>query len=164
MPKLVGNNGLGRYSVVTRKPELCSRRRQRKQRLGLRVRGPSNAYKSSGQMPGILRDYAVHKKKEVGGRWLKPRRVVLFQHKLSDGSTVATKGGTQVIDRFWRTLRQHMGTRTATPGSTNVEDRVRSAQWMYLNRGMCFSVLLVNNSGHRTDLHRLRNCLCRRCQ
>ena len=40
-------------------------------------------------------------------------------------------GGTQVIDRFWSTLRKYLGYRSKNVQSAATEARVRSAQWEY---------------------------------
>ena len=39
------------------------------------------------------------------------------------------RGGTQVIDRFWRSLRKHLVGRTSPVGSHALERRIRSCQW-----------------------------------
>ncbi len=51
------------------------------------------------------------------------------------GRPVVTKGGTQIIDRFWSTLRKHLNNRPKRPGTATTEDRVRAAQWRYWNKG-----------------------------
>ena len=88
---------------------------------------------------GILHDRVVHKKKKitVGGKtvWVRPKYVRLFVHKLPDGRVLCTKGGTQIIDRFWQFLRAHIGTRSDKVDSSSMTARVRSAQWLYWNRG-----------------------------
>ena len=59
----------------------------------------ARAYKAV-KIPGVIHDWVVHKKKKIKGKWLKPRYAQLFEHKLPNGKTLATKGGTQIIDRF----------------------------------------------------------------
>ena len=94
----------------------------------------ARAYKISRKIPGVIHDYVVHKRKKVRGRWVKPKYVQLFLHAMPDGSKIACKGGTQIIDRIWSSLRKHLGQRTKTPGSSSLDVRVRSAQWLYWHR------------------------------
>ena len=51
------------------------------------------------------------------------------------GEVLFVKSGTQLIDRFWKSLRAHMGTRHYKVGSPEMEARIRSAQWEYQHRG-----------------------------
>ena len=45
------------------------------------------------------------------------------------------KAGTQVIDRAWQFVKNHMKGVSAKPGSPQLAAAVRSAQWLYWNRG-----------------------------
>ena len=94
------------------------------------------------KIPGVMHDHVVHKKKRVviKGKttWVKPRYTRTFKHKLPGGKTVVVKGGTQIIDRFWGLLRQGLKNDysnlkyiTHSPGSSLLERRVRSVQWVY---------------------------------
>ena len=87
------------------------------------------------QMDGVIHDYAIHKQKKINGKWVRPKFVQLFRHKMPDGTTVCTKGGTQIIDWFWRHLREHVGTRSCAINRTLWSARVRSAQWTSWNMG-----------------------------
>jgi hypothetical protein len=88
---------------------------------------------------GIIHDWVVHKKKKkmVRGKavWIRPKYVQLFQHKLPCGKVIRAKGGTQIIDRVWSFLRDHIGKRTCKVQSTPMRNRIRSAQWCYWHRG-----------------------------
>ena len=86
-------------------------------------------------LDGVIHDYVVHKKKKIGGKWTTPKYVQLFQHTMPDKSVVYTKGGTQIIDRFWRTLRKHLEGRSPSVNRVGFENRVRAAQWEYWNMG-----------------------------
>ena len=94
----------------------------------------ARAYKLSRKFKGVIHDYVVHRKKKVGGRWKKPKYAQLFLHELPDGTKVACKGGTQIIDRAWSSLRKHLGQRAKNPGSSALDARVRSAQWLIWHR------------------------------
>jgi hypothetical protein len=91
------------------------------------------------QIPGVLHDHVVHQKKKImikgKSKWALPKYVKTFKHKLPDGSFLRVKGGTQVIDRFWGTLRKHLGTTHRQPGSPQLRRKIRCAQWLYWNRG-----------------------------
>jgi hypothetical protein len=87
------------------------------------------------QLTGVVHDFVVHKKKKIGGKWVKPKYVQLFRHRMHDGSVVCTKGGTQIIDRFWRSLREHMGTRSIKVSRNLWTNRVRAAQWAFWHQG-----------------------------
>ena len=87
------------------------------------------------KLDGVIHDYVVHKKKKIGGNWITPHYVQLFRHVMADGSAVCTKGGTQIIDRFWRTLREHMGSHGVSVNKQLWANRVRSAQWTYWHQG-----------------------------
>eukprot|EP00969_Alexandrium_andersonii_P141629 6263079-Alexandrium_andersonii.AAC.1 len=51
------------------------------------------------------------------------------------GKKVRVKSGTQVIDRFWRSLRNHTRGRTLPVESAKMAARVRAAQWDYWTQG-----------------------------
>ena len=40
--------------------------------------------------------------------WVKPHYTKIFTHKLKSGKKVKVKGGTQIINRFWRKLREFL--------------------------------------------------------
>ena len=84
---------------------------------------------------GVIHDYVVHKKKKINGKWVKPKYVQLFRHALPDESIVCTKGGTQIIDRIWRRIREYMQGRNPNANLRLWDNRVRSAQWLYWNMG-----------------------------
>ena len=88
-------------------------------------------------LDGVIHDYVVHKAKIAkNGKKIKARYVQLFSHLLPDGRTVYTKGGSQIIDRGWRHLRKHVGSRSVGSSSVSaVTTRVRSAQWYYWMAG-----------------------------
>jgi hypothetical protein len=94
----------------------------------------ARSYRLSRKIHGIVHDFVVHKPKKIRGKWVKPKYTQLFVHKMPEGKQVATKGGTQIIDRCWSTLRKHLGKRSKNPGNAAVESRVRSAQWVYWHR------------------------------
>ena len=96
----------------------------------------ARAYKTTA--PGFVHDRVVHMKKPVcinGKRhWIKPHFSKMFTHELPNGETLECKGGTQIIDRFWRTLRSFLNGRHHEVGSSNFERRIRSCQWCFWNR------------------------------
>ena len=82
-------------------------------------------------LKGVIHDYGVHKKKN-DGKWVKPKYVLHFCHKLLDGKVVCTKECTQiVIDRIWRSSRVHLLGRSPGANRRLWENRVRSGQWLY---------------------------------
>ena len=91
------------------------------------------------KVPGMLHDSVRHCKKRVKVRgkwvWKKPVYAKNVVHTLKDVTEVKCKAGTQVIDRCWRFIRSHMQGLTAKPGSLRLAAAVRSAQWLYWNRG-----------------------------
>ena len=91
------------------------------------------------KMRGVVHDNVIHKKKQVviKGKtvWVKPRYVRLHTHTLPDGSTLKVKAGTQVIDRFWQSLRKYLGHSPRHPDNLFLERKIRSAQWLYWNKG-----------------------------
>ena len=88
------------------------------------------------RLDGVVHDYVVHKlRKSKNGKKMRARYVQLFAHQI-DGKTVYTKGGTQIIDRCWRHIRKHIGTRSASvSGAMLYNARVRSAQWCFWHMG-----------------------------
>ena len=88
---------------------------------------------------GVLHDWVVHarKRKKIGGKWvwLKPTFTKLVRHKLPEGGSILVKGGTQIVDRAWQFLKEHIGSRTLKPKSRALASRIRSGQWEYWNRG-----------------------------
>ena len=91
------------------------------------------------QVPGMVHDHVVHKKKKVKGkdgkhRWLKPRYTKVFQHALPGGRKLKVMGGTQIIDRAWKFMRKYLQNRSFKVGSTSLRYRLRSAQWVYWMR------------------------------
>jgi hypothetical protein len=79
----------------------------------------ARAYKI--KVPGIMHDNVVHKKKlmRINGKatWVKPHYTRVYVHKLPVGQKVKVKAGTQIIDRFWGTLRQGLKNISRQPGS-----------------------------------------------
>ena len=64
---------------------------------------------------------------------MRAKYVQLFSHQI-DGRVIYTKGGTQIIDRIWRHVREHIGRRSSASGGVKLVDaRMRSAQWVYWN-------------------------------
>ena len=92
---------------------------------------------------GVEHDYAVHKEKKVTikGRtfWMKPKFSKVFYHNVETigGKSVRlwVKTGTQIIDRAWGMLRNHVGRLNTGPNSVALNHRIRSFQWEYWNRG-----------------------------
>ena len=91
------------------------------------------------KVPGVLHDMAVHKKMLViknGVRiWMNPKYSELHTHITPDKTKVHVKTGTQIIDRFWKHLRGHLGTMKRKTGSATLESRIRSAQFTYWYKG-----------------------------
>ena len=96
----------------------------------------ARAYKM--QIPGVLHDHVVHKKKCmcIDGQWVwvKPHFTKVVHHTLPSGEKLAVKAGTQVIDRFWRHLRAFLVGRSSKVGSVSLERRIRAAQWAFWHR------------------------------
>ena len=88
---------------------------------------------------GMLHDHVVHKKKltTISGRrvWMVPFFTKWVTHELLAGGTIKVGGGTQIIDRFWRTLRAFLVGHSAPVGSHALARRVRSCQWNTWHRG-----------------------------
>ena len=85
-----------------------------------------------------LHTWVRHKKKKVkvNGKmiWIQPKYVKLYTHKLPEGGKLQVKGGTQIMDRFWSSLRDHLGTMKRKPNSAALTRRIRSAQWVHWHR------------------------------
>ena len=58
-----------------------------------------------------------------------------FAHKTPHGTEVVYVGGTQTIDRFWRTFRSSVVGQSCVVGSHAMERRIRSCQWEYWFKG-----------------------------
>ena len=86
-------------------------------------------------LDGVIHDYVVHKKKKMSGKWVRPKYVQLFRHRMPDGSVVCTKGGTQIIDRVWRHIREHQKFRSPVVNRRLWLNRIRGSQWLYWNMG-----------------------------
>jgi hypothetical protein len=90
------------------------------------------------KVAGVIHDNVVHKKKRVllrgKMRWVLPKYVKTFVHKLPGGKTLRVKGGTQIIDRCWKHIRAHIGQSPKKPGSNVIRRKIRSAQWEYWNK------------------------------
>ncbi|CAK0862812.1 unnamed protein product [Prorocentrum cordatum] len=88
---------------------------------------------------GVLHDWVVHarKRKTICGKWvwLKPAFTKLVRHKLPEGGSILVKGGTQIVDRAWQFLKEHIGSRTLKPKSRALASRIRSGQWEHWNKG-----------------------------
>jgi hypothetical protein len=85
------------------------------------------------KLNGVVHDYVVHKKKKVAGKWVKPRYVQLFRHRMPSGAVVCTKGGTQIIDRIWRHIGEQQKFRNPIANRRLWHNRIRASQWMYWN-------------------------------
>ena len=97
----------------------------------------ARAYKI--KVPGIIHDNVVHKKKlvRVNGKakWVEPHYTRVCVHKLPSGKKTKGKAGTQIIDRFWGSLRQGLENIARKPGSSLLRRKIRSIQWTYMHRG-----------------------------
>ena len=99
------------------------------------------------RVPGMLHDHVVHKKKPKTDRkgrvikkngktvWLKPFYTCTFKHRLPSGTELQVKGGTQVIDRVWQSLRKYCKHKPGKAGTAQIVRYVRAAQWCYWNQG-----------------------------
>ena len=91
------------------------------------------------KVEGMLHDAVVHKKRRVkrGGKfvWVKPVYVKIFKHKLPDGTVIKTKGGTQLIDRAWRFIKDPLRlNQHGKASSKQLIAQIRSAQYEYWHR------------------------------
>ena len=99
----------------------------------------AKSYKLKGTgLSGVVHDWVVHKKKcqIIKGKrtWLKPKYVLLTEHHMPEGKILRVKAGTQIIDRAWHFIKNHVGKRTGQIGHASFKHRVRSAQWLYWHR------------------------------
>ena len=96
----------------------------------------------------MYHDHVVHMKKKlkVNGKfvkrdgkfvWIKPHYTKIITHTLENGVTLTVKGGTQIIDRFWRSLREFLRGRKGRVGSMMLRRRIRSAQWDHWQQNKC---------------------------
>eukprot|EP00969_Alexandrium_andersonii_P125767 5560203-Alexandrium_andersonii.AAC.1 len=83
------------------------------------------------RVEGMLHDHVVHMKKKVkrGNKYVRllPKYTRTFTHALPDGNSLKVKGGTQLIDRFWRMLRARLRGNSARPGSRALACAIRAA-------------------------------------
>ncbi|CAE7599998.1 unnamed protein product [Symbiodinium sp. CCMP2592] len=81
----------------------------------------------------------VHKGEKVkfGSKvmWVKPHFTKVYQLWIPGGMTLHVKSGTPIIDRCWRHLREHIESTPRTPGNTILMRKIRSAQWVYWQKG-----------------------------
>lgn len=99
------------------------------------------------RVSGMLHDHVVHKKKPLTDKkghivkkngktvWVKPFYTRTFKHRLPSGKFLHVRGGTQVIDRVWQSLRKYCKHKHGKAGSAQVVRYVRAAQWCYWNHG-----------------------------
>ena len=73
-------------------------------------------------------------KKDGKNVWVKPKYVKMYKHTMKDGTKVVVKCGTQIIDRFWRSVRSYLKCRSFAVGSRRMAARVRACQWSYWNK------------------------------
>ena len=84
----------------------------------------------------MLHDAVIHQKKKIKGVWKLPKYVTLKKHKLPNGKTIQVKGGTQVIDRCWKFLKERVKINQHSKASSGrLQAKVRSAQYEYWCRG-----------------------------
>ena len=92
------------------------------------------------KLPGILHDQVRHCKKrvKVKGKWIwkMPTYVRVAKHKDPEtGKMITTKGGTQIIDRTWRFIKERLQlNQSCKPGSSVLRTKLRSAQYEYWHR------------------------------
>ena len=93
------------------------------------------------QVPDVLRDRVVHKKKRVKVgtkfRWIAPKYVEMQRRKVPGSKKVIKcKSGTQFIDRCWKFLKERLNINQHTRvGSQFLKLQLRSAQYEYWRRG-----------------------------
>ena len=89
------------------------------------------------RIPGVLHDSVRHCKKrvKVKGKWIwkNPYYSKTVTHKIPGGKTLKVKSGSQVIDRAWRFIREHIKGFSKKPGDNRFAAAIRSAQWFYWN-------------------------------
>ncbi|CAK9094129.1 unnamed protein product [Durusdinium trenchii] len=89
------------------------------------------------QVPDVLRDRVVHKKKRVKVgtkfRWIAPKYVEMQRRKVPGSKKVIKcKSGTQFIDRCWKFLKERLNINQHTRvGSQFLKLQLRSAQYEY---------------------------------
>ena len=88
----------------------------------------------------VIHNNVVHKKKRVQTKdgkwiWVKPHFVRLVANVLPNGKVLHVKTGTQIIDRVWQHVRKHLEGNYSKVGSSSLRQSIRSAQWVYWNRG-----------------------------
>ena len=97
------------------------------------------------EIEGLKHDHVVHKTRKLvrngkpvkkNGRfvWIKPQYTKTFTHTAASSKKFKCKGGTQVIDCFWRHLHGYLKHRSFAVRSLQFATRVRSAQWAYWHR------------------------------
>ena len=80
-----------------------------------------------------------------------PKYVKVFKHKIPGVRQVLkVKGGTQIIDGFWKVLRSQIKHVRRAPGNAAMTRKVRSAQWAYWK--MCKDLWLETGKMCK-DLH-----------
>eukprot|EP00971_Amphidinium_carterae_P303818 6036872-Amphidinium_carterae.1 len=95
----------------------------------------TRAYKL--RVPVVVHDSVRHckKKMKVGKwKWVKPVYTKLTTHRLPDGTKLKTKAGSQILDRAWQFIKDHLDGLHIIRGSGKSELAIRSAQWLYWNR------------------------------
>ena len=92
------------------------------------------------RMPGVLHDHVRHciKRQKIKGKWVwkAPTYVKMSVRKdPKTGCQIKTKGGTQIVDRAWRYLKERMRlNQNCAVGSALMLAKVRSAQYEYWHR------------------------------
>ena len=92
------------------------------------------------RMPGVLHDHVRHckKRQKIKGKWVwkAPTYVKMSVHKdPKTGCQIKTKGGTQIVDRAWRYLKERIKlNQNCAVGSPLMRAKVRSAQYEYWHR------------------------------
>ena len=66
--------------------------------------------------------------------WIKPSYTKVYKHKFPNGKLITVKSGTQIIDRFWGTLRQGLKHTPRQPGTALLNRKIRSIQWQYWHK------------------------------
>ena len=94
----------------------------------------AKAHKAS--ICGVKHTAVSHSQKFVDGKCRKPTFVKTFTIDLDDDNgPLRVQGGTQIIDRFWRSVRSEAEGRLMHRDSEGVERLVRAAQWRYWHKG-----------------------------
>ena len=92
------------------------------------------------KIPGVVRDNVVRGKKKVKihgkWKWQAPNYVRIVAHKVpGQKGLVRCKAGTQIIDRAWRFLKDHVQINQASRvGSAALRAMLRSAKYEYWYR------------------------------